>query len=431
MPSKSPPHPTRSSQPLRSRWRTEPGWLLLPLRCFLGATFTFAGLQKLANPGYLDPHNPTSVTHQMLMLQHSSPIGWLLGISAHAPTLVGLLIAFGELAVGLGTLAGLWTRAAAAGGALLSLTFFLTVSWNTTPYYYGSDIVFVFAWLVMIGFGAGGVFSVDAWLRGRARVDLGLAPEPAAATVAVPRLRALCPRGRDCGLAPAGVCTRQAGCPVFTNRELPPRQRRQLDRRTAVLAGAATGVAGALTLAFGGVTAAAGRLIGGTRTPIAAAAPTTGAPANPAASPATDAPPVTSAAAPPPTVRAPAPTTRASTPVPPVTSAAPTPTTSPPSGTAVAAASSVPVGQAASFTNPADGSPAWLVHPSRTGFVAFSAVCTHAGCTVEYDPSTVEFVCPCHGGIFDARTGRVLQGPPEAPLPTIPVHVVNGEVRAG
>ena len=100
-------------------WRrqlAQPQWALLPLRAFLGATFTYAGLQKLADPGYLDPHNPTSAAHQMLLLRASSPIGPLLALSTHAPTLVSLLIAVGELAVGLGTLLGLWTRIAAAGG---------------------------------------------------------------------------------------------------------------------------------------------------------------------------------------------------------------------------------------------------------------------------------------------------------------------------
>lgn len=101
-----------------------------------------------------------------------------------------------------------------------------------------------------------------------------------------------------------------------------------------------------------------------------------------------------------------------------------------PAGTAVVAAASVPVGQAVPFTDPTDGSPAWVVHSAASTFLAFSAVCTHAGCTVEYDAPTVAFVCPCHGGVFDARTGQVLQGPPPAPLRAIPIHLVNGEVRA-
>lgn len=425
MPTKRPAPAPRPLQRPWSRWRNQPGWLLLPLRGFLGVTFAYAGLQKLANPGYLDPASPASVTHQMLLLKHSSPIGWLLGLSAHAPTLVGLLIAFGELAVGLGTLAGLWVRAAAAGGAVLSATFFLTVSWTTSPYYYGSDIVFVFAWLVMIGFGDGGVLSVETWLRTRARRDLSLDPEPAAATVSVPRLWSLCPRGTGCGLTTDGACTRLAGCPIYTERPLPPAKRGELTRRTALLAGAATAIAGVLTLAIGGVTAAAGRLIGGNRkvstppSPAALAAPTkhpvpttVGAPA-PASSAGTGHSPSRSSA-----------TSDSPRPVVPTTAAAP-------AGTAVVAAASIPVGQGVPFTDPTDGSPGWVVHPATQTFLAFSAVCTHAGCTVEYDPSTVAFVCPCHGGVFDARTGQVLQGPPPSPLPAIPIHLVNGEIRTG
>ena len=41
------------------------GWVLLPLRVFLGATFVFAGLQKLANPGFFDAANPVSIQAQL------------------------------------------------------------------------------------------------------------------------------------------------------------------------------------------------------------------------------------------------------------------------------------------------------------------------------------------------------------------------------
>ena len=59
-----------------------PGYLLLPLRLFLGITFCYAGLQKLANPAYLDSSNPASVYAQMRALQGRSPIGPLVSLSA-------------------------------------------------------------------------------------------------------------------------------------------------------------------------------------------------------------------------------------------------------------------------------------------------------------------------------------------------------------
>src|SRR3954470_8528533 len=151
--------------------QTPRDWSLWPLRLFLGVTFTFAGLQKLANPAYLDARSPTSVQATMLSLQHQSPIGWMLGLSAHAPVLVGVSIALGELAVGLATLVGLWVRVAAAGGLLLALTFFLTVSFHTRPYYYGSDIVFVVAWTVPLLAATWPGPTADGWIANRARAD--------------------------------------------------------------------------------------------------------------------------------------------------------------------------------------------------------------------------------------------------------------------
>jgi cytochrome b6-f complex iron-sulfur subunit len=47
---------------------------------------------------------------------------------------------------------------------------------------------------------------------------------------------------------------------------------------------------------------------------------------------------------------------------------------------------------------------------------AFSAKCTHEGCTVTYQPAQSVLWCPCHDGRFDL-SGRVLSGPPPQPLP--------------
>jgi Rieske Fe-S protein len=57
---------------------------------------------------------------------------------------------------------------------------------------------------------------------------------------------------------------------------------------------------------------------------------------------------------------------------------------------------------------------------------AFSAVCTHQGCTVGVAGSVLQ--CPCHGSRFAAATGAVTQGPATRPLPRIRVVVRNGEV---
>lgn len=49
-------------------------------------------------------------------------------------------------------------------------------------------------------------------------------------------------------------------------------------------------------------------------------------------------------------------------------------------------------------------------------FEAFSATCTHAGCTVGYNAGSSTIVCPCHGGTYNATTGAVISGPPPSAL---------------
>jgi thiosulfate dehydrogenase [quinone] large subunit len=87
-------------------WReraTTTGWALLPLRLFLGVTMVYAGLDKFFSPTYLDPSSPQGVYRQMISVAKSSPISWVVTQAAEQATLVGLLIAFGELLVGLGS----------------------------------------------------------------------------------------------------------------------------------------------------------------------------------------------------------------------------------------------------------------------------------------------------------------------------------------
>jgi Rieske Fe-S protein len=92
---------------------------------------------------------------------------------------------------------------------------------------------------------------------------------------------------------------------------------------------------------------------------------------------------------------------------------------------AIAAESEVAPGSAVTFQD--SGTPAVLVHLDSGDFVAYSAVCTHQGCTVAYKKG--QLVCPCHGSLFDpADGGAVITGPAQEPLPEIPVKVQGGEV---
>lgn len=59
---------------------------------------------------------------------------------------------------------------------------------------------------------------------------------------------------------------------------------------------------------------------------------------------------------------------------------------------------------------------------------AFSAVCTHLGCIIKYDPGPGRtWFCPCHKGTYDAD-GKVVSGPPPRPLPSFPTTVRDGRV---
>ena len=144
-------------------------YALLPLRLFLGATFIYAGLDKLADPHYLaGVGDPASMAAQAHAVAAHSPIGALLDQAVNSPTPAGLAMAFGELAVGFGTLLGLWGRLAAVGGALINLTLWLSVSWGVHPYYLGNDLIYLMAWVPLVLAGTP-QFSLDELIARRAR----------------------------------------------------------------------------------------------------------------------------------------------------------------------------------------------------------------------------------------------------------------------
>jgi thiosulfate dehydrogenase [quinone] large subunit len=335
---------TEGSPPPAGSWVSQPGWVLLPLRLFLGATFVFAGAQKLADPDFFRRSSPSSIQSQLRTTAAGSPIhGLVTGLSHHA-VLIGLLIAFAELAIGAGTLLGLWSRAAAVGGALLSLGFLLTVSWHSHPYYYGPDIVFLFAWVPLALAGDGGVLSVQAAIARETRRSFGPAVD--------------------------------------------------LDRRAFLATARAAAVVAGGVAAFGAMSAAVGRLVGATSASAKRAEPALTLPRHSSTTTPTTGSPAGSGS---------------------TTSAA-----AKPAGTDIGPLSAVPRGGAATFQDPASGEPAIILR-SSSGVRAFSAVCTHAGCTVQYTGS--EFACPCHGARFSATDGSATQGPAQAPLSSISVTI--------
>ena len=289
----------------RSRSETFPAWVLFPLRAFLGFTFVFAGLQKVSDRQFFTAGAPGSIQLQLQASLRTSPVHFLVNLALHAPVAFGLVIALAEIGIGLGVALGLFGRVAAAGGMLLSLLFFLTVSFNTWPYYYGSDIAFFFAWTPLVLAGSGPL-SADAALQSRSRRKFGAPPDA-----------------------------------VLHG---------ELGRRALLGQLGAAGVVGVAGLFVAGVTAAIGRAANrGSSSARGGLIPLGGGTTGSTG-------------------------TSGSTPG----STTATSGGSNPGGTAIGKASDVPVGGAASFTDPATGQPAFVVQPTAGNFVAFSAICTHA-----------------------------------------------------
>jgi thiosulfate dehydrogenase [quinone] large subunit len=277
------------------------------------------------------------------------------------------------------------------------------VSFHSNPYYTGSDIVFAFAWTVLLLGGSGGVLSADTLLADVARSRQGLGRS---AVVAVPFETVQ----TVCGSYNAGACRARDGelcaprpCPFLARHDTTARTRHQgeIDRRTFALKGAWTGAFAVLGVAGAGVVAGIGRLASSSHSPGTASL---GAPA-PLGSGTTAPGPGTSGGA------TTVPTSSPSTSSPPTH----------PSGTRIGPAADVPIGGSASFQDPASGDPSLVIQPSGGRFLAFDAVCPHAGCVVQYDQGNKVFVCPCHGSMFNGETGAVENGPASTGLTRVTI----------
>ncbi|HWF25024.1 MAG TPA: TQO small subunit DoxD [Solirubrobacteraceae bacterium] len=348
------------------------GLALFPLRLFLGVTFIYGGIQKLTDPGYLHPGAPTYIGTQLHGFANGTPGGFLLrAFAIPHPRLAGVAVALVEIAIGLLVTTGVFTRLAAAVGLALNLLLFLTNSWHTYPYFLGSDIVFVFAWLPYVLVGASRQPSLEPLL------DRWVAASASARGTSLGRRR------------PAG------------DRAEPSASGPELTRRTAI--GATLGVLGAATATIAGLSVLSRGSYRAART-LGASIPThTATKAKASAAGATGS-------------------------TPPADIAASSPSSLPAGAVKLGAASQLPAGQGATYPDPKTGNPDIVIRESNGTLVAHSAVCTHAGCTVGYQGGQI--VCPCHGAVYDAHTGAVISGP--APTGLAPAKVIEqgGEIYA-
>ncbi|MBI5303875.1 MAG: Rieske (2Fe-2S) protein [Chloroflexi bacterium] len=75
--------------------------------------------------------------------------------------------------------------------------------------------------------------------------------------------------------------------------------------------------------------------------------------------------------------------------------------------------------------------PVIIVNTKAGGIKAFSAICTHLGCVVDWKKEKSAIISPCHDGRFNPVTGAVIGGPPPRPLPPYEIVIKAGKVYVG
>ncbi|MBK8883773.1 MAG: Rieske (2Fe-2S) protein [Bacteroidales bacterium] len=70
----------------------------------------------------------------------------------------------------------------------------------------------------------------------------------------------------------------------------------------------------------------------------------------------------------------------------------------------------------------------FLIRSEDGGFLALSLICSHLGCSVLWDKTRNQFVCPCHSSAFD-RVGNVINSPAPRALDYFPVLIEGGKIK--
>jgi Rieske Fe-S protein len=88
----------------------------------------------------------------------------------------------------------------------------------------------------------------------------------------------------------------------------------------------------------------------------------------------------------------------------------------------LANAANIPPNQSLTFNDPTFG-PIILLNLANGQFAAYSAICTHAGCQVQFNPAGRDIICPCHGAVYNPyNSAQVVAGPAPYPLQKIPIQ---------
>jgi cytochrome b6-f complex iron-sulfur subunit len=106
----------------------------------------------------------------------------------------------------------------------------------------------------------------------------------------------------------------------------------------------------------------------------------------------------------------------------------------PPKGASAGGSGRVQVGTTVDFPAgqgkvvPVNDKPVIMVNTAQGGLKAFSAICPHLGCIVEWDEPRQFILCPCHDGRFNSVNGAIISGPQPAPLPELALTVEGDAV---